>query len=256
MKTIHLMAAAAALLLAGACTKEMTTTTVEYQGNAPLFEGQEESPCMAYSISFEYITGGVPEAVKEKIHGFIVQRYIILDEESNSTDVPAACKAWEERTVQGYYNSLEEDKEEYEPDYYWMYNWDSELYGNFSTKCEARGWQTYVVGGTDYQGGAHPFSYASYTVFDMKTGNVVTEEDFLDTESDELWELLFSHLLTSGEDEITEEDLFEMPTFNGNFSVSDEGITWLYNPYEIAAYVYGPIEASLSWEELKPYLKK
>lgn len=52
------------------------------------------------------------------------------------------------------------------------------------------------------------------------------------------------------------EDLvFGMPEPNGNFSVSEEGVTWTYNPYEIAPYAMGAIELAVRWSDLKPYLK-
>lgn len=260
MKTIHLMAAAAAaLLLAGACTHEasMTTETLAKDGSIPLMEGVEESPSYTYSYSIEYITGGIKKDVMDKIDSKIAS-FIYSDDEHPQVDVASALQIWETSGVEGY-KAEAESLEDYDPDNSWMYSWSSDISGSFTSRCDARNWQTYVFGGSDYMGGAHPFSYASYYVFDMKTGEVVTEEDFLDVENDDLWELLYERVLDSGsvdEESLTDEDLFELPTFNGNFSVNNDGVTWLYNPYEIAAYVYGPLEATLTWDELAPYLLK
>ena len=250
-------AAAAALLLAGACTHEteMTTAVVENGGSAPLFQDQEESPCMAYSYEFEYVTGGISDAVKDKINGAIVRNFITSNEDLQTTDVPAACKAWEERTISGYYAETEEYLEDYDPESAWMYNWESSISGGFSTRCDARNWQTYMGGGSDYLGGAHPYSYGGYVVFDMKTGDEIKEVDFLDIENSDLYDLLFAKVLDAMDTE-DEEDLLDAPTFNNNFSVDNDGVTWLFNPYEVAAYAYGPIEATLTWEELEPYLLK
>ena len=235
----------------------MTTETLEKDGAVALIEGDEDSPSYSYSYSVEYITGGIKKEVMDKINtaisGFIVYN------ENPDADVAAAVENWETMGVEQYQAETEEMLEDYDPDAAWMYNWSSDISGSFTTRCKARGWQTYCFGGSDYMGGAHPFSYASYTVFDMKTGEEVHESDFLDIENEDLWELLYDKTLQGGnmDDEfLTAEDLFELPTFNGNFSVDDECVTWLYNPYEIAAYVYGPIEAVISWEELAPYLKK
>lgn len=258
MKTIRIMAAAAAaLLLAGACTHEtqMTTAKVEDGGSAPLFKDQEESPCMAYSYDFEYVTGGVSDALKDKINGTIVRYFITGNEELQTSDVPAACKAWEERTISSYYADNEEYLEDYDPENSWMYNWESTISGGFSTRCDARNWQTYMGGGSDYLGGAHPYSYGGYVVFDMSTGEEVKEADFLDVENSDLYDLLFAKVLEAMDTE-EPEDLLDAPTFNANFSVDNEGVTWLFNPYEVAAYAYGPIEATLTWEELEPYLLK
>lgn len=263
-KLFSLAAATAALLLAGACTHEegMTTETLEKEGAVPLIEGMElneDAPCYSYSYNVQYITGGIKKEVMDKINAKIAGFIIYDDEENPNPDVAGALQAWENSGVEGYKAETEDLPEDFDLDESWMYNWSSYISGNFSSVCEARDWMTYVFGGSDYMGGAHPFSYANYTVFDMKTGDVITEKDFLDVENDDLWEILYAKVLDGGciDDEgLTSEDLFELPTFNGNFSVDNEGVTWLYNPYEIAAYVYGPIEATITWDELAPYLLK
>ena len=42
---------------------------------------------------------------------------------------------------------------------------------------------------------------------------------------------------------------------NGNFSVGDNGVQWIFQPYEVGPYALGIVTALVSWEELKPYLK-
>lgn len=49
--------------------------------------------------------------------------------------------------------------------------------------------------------------------------------------------------------------MFGSPEPNGNFAVSEEGVTWTYNPYEIAPYSMGIIDLTVTWADLKPYLK-
>ena len=44
---------------------------------------------------------------------------------------------------------------------------------------------------------------------------------------------------------------------NGNFRVSEEGVTYIYNQYEIAPYVMGAIQVTVPWNELEGiYIKK
>ena len=38
--------------------------------------------------------------------------------------------------------------------------------------------------------------------------------------------------------------------FNQNFALTNKGVSFLYNEYEIAAYVYGQTEVDLSYKEL------
>ena len=42
---------------------------------------------------------------------------------------------------------------------------------------------------------------------------------------------------------------------NENFYVTDEGITYVYNPYEIAPYAMGCIQISLSWDSIRHLLR-
>ena len=35
-----------------------------------------------------------------------------------------------------------------------------------------------------------------------------------------------------------------------------KGVTWYYQPYEIGPYYLGVISVSLSWEDLKEYIRK
>ena len=43
---------------------------------------------------------------------------------------------------------------------------------------------------------------------------------------------------------------------NGFMGVSEDGVTWYFQPYVIASYSKGVIEAKVSWYDLKPYLSK
>ena len=43
---------------------------------------------------------------------------------------------------------------------------------------------------------------------------------------------------------------------NGYFGVSEDGITWYFQPYVIASYAQGVVEAKVPWNELSPYLDR
>ena len=43
---------------------------------------------------------------------------------------------------------------------------------------------------------------------------------------------------------------------NGFFGVSEGGVTWYYQPYVIASYAQGVIEAKVPWYLLKPYISR
>ena len=71
--------------------------------------------------------------------------------------------------------------------------------------------------------------------------------------ADELLEMIYDKILEELDEDMWDA-IYEVPTLNGNFRVDDEGVTWAYNPYEIGPYVLGILTASVSWEELSPYL--
>ena len=94
-------------------------------------------------------------------------------------------------------------------------------------------------------------------MFDLTTGEIVTEADLFaegyeEAVADLLAASLEVYLADIDEDP---EMMFSMPEPNDNFAVSEEGITWTYNPYEIAPYSMGIIDLTVSWADLKPYLR-
>ncbi len=114
-----------------------------------------------------------------------------------------------------------------------------------------------------YMGGAHPNSIFEYYNFDTATGKRLTVENFIRPGQEQ-------NLLAAGENKFRE--LKEIPEeisleaagywFENNrfylaesFTVTDSGLVFIYNPYEIASYAEGFIELFLSNEELRGILK-
>jgi hypothetical protein len=44
-------------------------------------------------------------------------------------------------------------------------------------------------------------------------------------------------------------------TINDNFYISEKGIGFFYNEYDIAPYVMGPTEVLVPYEAIKPYIR-
>ena len=254
MKTLRIFtAAAAALLLLAGCTHEMKTARVSDEGEEPLMEGSEVS--MNYSYNIEYISGGVSEEVKNKINNFIIRSEILYDENETGTDVPEACARWAQARIDGYKSDVEDFIDEYDEDQSWMFNWEFDINGGFQGACESRNLQSYCMSSTDYTGGAHGMYGESYTVFDMKTGEVVKEQDLFIDDYEEDLAVLIGESLYDDLDEETWDAIYEEPAPNGNFFVDETGVTWVYNPYEIAPYAMGAIPVTVTWDNLKPYLR-
>ena len=109
----------------------------------------------------------------------------------------------------------------------------------------------------EYFGGAAHSTWAFFSdVFNLSTGERITQDDILDASEEhrsivahKLYELLKEY--TDG-DNYGEDDVLGM--LNDNFYFNKKELVYQYNPYEVAAYCYGAPELSLSKKWLKPYL--
>jgi hypothetical protein len=122
---------------------------------------------------------------------------------------------------------------------------------------------SYAVHRESYSGGAHGSSHTTGVVMDLARGVPLMEEDiFKDDYRPELTTLLINKIALNNHLEDIKEleniGFFSIDEIapNGNFSVNDEGITYYFNEYEIAAYVVGMIPVTLTYDEVKRLLRK
>ncbi|MBR5075834.1 MAG: DUF3298 domain-containing protein [Bacteroidales bacterium] len=259
---LHILTAAVAtLLLLAGCNRGIHTATASHSGSTPLSEGSEIA--YSYSYSMEYLTGGLPQEVVDRINATIIRRDILFAEEDFGSDIRAACRQWEESGIAAYLTDAGEMMDEFDGEDSYMFNWESGIDGSFLHYDKSRRLLTYRCCSNDYMGGAHGMYGESYTVFDTETGAVVTEDDLFDGDWEEaLGGLLADRALEEYADLAEEEGVdiddifFAGPYPNGNFSVEKDGITWHYNPYDIAPYAFGVIEVTLGWKELAPLMSR
>lgn len=116
----------------------------------------------------------------------------------------------------------------------------------------------------DYTGGAHGIYSTFYTNFDKKSLRVITKSKlFTDSALQVLTTLAEEQFRKINEISATADLEEQGYTFNNNkfylndnFILTPEGITWLYNPYEIASYAQGAIELALNKEDILPLLNE
>ena len=113
-----------------------------------------------------------------------------------------------------------------------------------------------------YMGGAHGLNVLSYYNFDTKTARRITEQDlFADGYEPAITELIKQYIVENNEQINTLEDLEQSDFWvdsikpNGNFFISDEAITYVFNPYEIAPHYIGHTEVSLPYASIAHLLK-
>ncbi len=126
----------------------------------------------------------------------------------------------------------------------------------------ARGILSYGEDIYSYTGGAHGMSICLLKNYSLATGQPVYEEDlFADDYFEPLCSLLVEALIHQTENADSERELrklgysIEDIVPNDNFFVSEEGITYVYMPYEIAPYAIGRTDIFLPWSVLTTVLK-
>ena len=105
----------------------------------------------------------------------------------------------------------------------------------------------------------HPQWADVYFVFDLNTGETISQDDILDASQESRQAVgvkIHEELVNLAGNE---EDIFAEAgsgLLNGNFVFDDKGLTYFYTPYEVGPYMLGEPEVFLSKEWLEPYMKK
>ena len=254
-------------LLLGACKRESKQVGDLKFDNITLEESRHlfadtSKPHAEVKINFSYVKESSDEKMKDSINHLL--QALVLGKKYASQPPQEAVRLF----TDNYFNTYTKDLEP-------MYNsemaeagsapdevWYSYQYEN-ETKVEYydKHLLTYRFYMEEFTGGAHPVYFTYFQNIDLRTLKQIELNDLLIGEYDEeLTEMLVAQLM---EDvgASTKEELEEMgygttaeiiPT--ENFKLIPGGICFLYNIYEIAPYVIGPVEIDLSFKQLEPIL--
>lgn len=225
--------------------------------------GNPENPNCNLQINFIYPANYENEDVLKKIQKLFVSSYFGDDYESLSPEGAIA------KYAEDYLNNYKELEEEYKAE---IAKVDEERVGAWFSYYETSSNDiaynkndilSYTVNFGEYTGGAHgAHSYTNH-VIDLKTGELITEDDiFVDGFQEDLAQILVDRIAKENSVEKAKEleniGFFSIEEIfpNGNFLVNDTGITYTFNEYEIAAYVVGATNVHLPYEEIQHLLKK
>ena len=208
-----------------------------------------------YSLSVEYVEDDrLAPIVADSINCAIAQA--MFGQRNPQVKALAIAKEADVREwfEGGIWEDDEEDEEEDEDDIMFT-DGDWQLSGEFSNTAP-KGYTNYYIAGSQYMfGAAHGYYFFVPFVIDLSTGCRIREEQlFRDGYEEALSALLLEYL---EESENYEEGMLlwdEGIQPNDNFSIDENGISYYFNPYEIAAYVYGLIEVDIPAAALKPLL--
>ena len=119
-----------------------------------------------------------------------------------------------------------------------------------------------VFSSYSYMGGAHPYSFANFTIWDKQSGARLTKEDiFVEGFEPKLTEMILDTLCkmmdVKGHENLTDAGILDVKDIapNNSLIVYDDSLSFNYKPYEIACYAVGPIEVKFSYADLKPLMK-
>ena len=114
----------------------------------------------------------------------------------------------------------------------------------------------------DYMGGAHPNTVLSYLNYNTATHQEIPLDSLILPGSFPKLNSIAEQIFRKNEKldpkaSLKDNYFFENDTFklNQNFTVTDQGLKFLYNPYEIKAYVFGTTELIIPFSQLKGIAK-
>lgn len=151
------------------------------------------------------------------------------------------------------------------PDWYnYEYEINSEL-----TEGKDSIWN-YSVTTFQYTGGAHPSSWGHWVNVDARNGRELTKEKVFRKGTDEdICKLIFVRLLEEANRKLETDTLTCLEGLNqmgilldtdlyvpDNFRLGKDGVTFLYNQYDIAPRPMGQFELTVPYEEINTYLIK
>lgn len=235
-----LLPLAAVLLTVAACHPYKVQ---RYEDDIAMPLAEESPDSLLMTISLEYLSGGKTEVCQAINHSLVVQAF---DLETPDAGLEECAIRYRENLIDEY---LAEDQ-------VGPGTWEDRLEGSFM--ADWKNYKNYTLSYFSYRGGAHGILTVSQLVFDARTGALLTEQDiFQEGYREPVTELLRAAVreaLAYDEELIplVEPDLV---TPNGNFSISAEGFTWVFQPYEIGPYALGLVSATVSHESLTPYLR-
>ena len=262
-RILTVWAVAGTLALGVVSCVERETEVATYENNYEQTLVQDDSASVQINHSIEYyksFKGG--RALRNKINDAIVRS--CFGEEYAGLTVEEASDAVSDTLISGYQKDAGQSYEEYlaysnenESDDYWdpatFCNWYYRTVGAFGD--EFMNLLTYQVLSESYTGGAHGMYYSIPYIINIKNGEIVTENDlFLPGYVAPVTGLIKDRLESEQGSDTFETMSQDGMVPNGKCGVSIEGVTWFFQPYEIASYAEGIIKVTVPWAELKPYL--
>jgi Protein of unknown function (DUF3298). len=226
--------------------------------------GDENSPNCNLQIKFTFPTNvGGNKELTSKIQALFITNY--FGENYSHLSPEQAVELY----IENYLSSYKELEEDFKAEIARDRNMPMESWFSYSeasvneVNYNKNGILCYTVSFEGYTGGAHgAHSQTLYTI-DLENGKEITEEDiFVNDYQERLANILVKKIAELYRlDDIKELEnigFFNIDEIypNENFIVDNSGITYIFNEYEIAAYVVGNIEVHIPFSEIEYLIKR
>lgn len=212
--------------------------------------GADTMRCATVEVTYPIANVGAPEVVKAV--NDTIQYYVTMTL-AFGENTPKTMEEAVDTFIKSYEDFLKMDEGGY------ITPWEAETNGK--VLYQSPKYVTIEIGNYSYLGGAHPNSYVNLLTFDANTGKKLLVTDLISdtTKLKQLAEVKFraARELTP-EAKLTEEGYFWEGPFllPANIAMTEQGLYFVYNAYEAAAYALGPTDFTISLEELKGILKE
>ncbi len=214
-------------------------------------------PKCRIDISMEYVALAPNVEVKNLIDRFIIQS--TLGEEYDTLSIENAVNQYIDEYIEEY-KTLETDLKDGDQSLLVgaSYNYDNIIESKLSyidqnLLCLSN--NSYL-----YTGGAHGMSSQYNFVFDQRDNKIVSLNNIFEESSyTDLGNIIVGQLTTDkgyrDSSKLYDDGFFSIDEIfpTENFSISTDGITWVYNPYEIAAYSAGQTSVFIPWFKVAKY---
>lgn len=256
MKSIFISALAFGFALVS-CTKTTTTQTDKENDTLAAMDQKD-------SFSYDSLVVGDSLNVSDLVSAKFRQKVLVftgLDKpvldslyKSELYDSIAPNVAYTRPEVQSlleerknhYYTQTKADVLDFKPSTHQVWDRVSEM----DVVSNENGYLTVHYNGYGYTGGAHGYAYDFYSVVDLENQKKLELKDIVDIDKVD-----WNKVLLKAADE-RKEGYFEPAklTYNKNFFFDDKGLSFTYNQYEIAAYVYGIITITVPYSDISTAL--
>lgn len=236
----------------------MTFDNFHLESTIRLFK-EHENPNASIKIDAIFPQKFENQVVLQKIQDAIIEQLKPVGGRVNITQAL-------QQAVQNYFEAYKKDmenatSEEVQGDMAFQYSYTSEKY--IRVEFNDHYLLSLMVWNYDFMGGAHGNTQADYLVFDLKTGNLLKTQDIFAANANvrtKLENLINEQFRKdqkiSAKTTLTEYGMnSDRIPLNENFFVTQKGIGFFYNAYEIAPYAMGQFEIIIPFEKLKPLLK-